>query len=301
MNEVINNIIKSNKDIFEKNIKIEKINIGFTNTIYSVDDKYIVKICSDYKNEVNFKNEIDFYNKNKYNDLIPKLFYYDISKNNIPYYYEIIEKINGVSLYSVWHTFSEEQRENIIHQLCNIMKSIHLNKGKKYNWCNSIKMKYNTLFKTIKTLNIFDSEEENKLKEAYLKFDKYLESNDFVLIHNDLHFDNIFYDMGKIKIIDFERSMYAPRDFELDIIYRMIRKPWKFASEETEKYVKKEDYSNIMKYIEKYYEELIDIPNLYKRINIYDIVYYMEQLIDYPHLKELKDDILRSCNDLIKE
>ena len=56
------------------------------------------------------------------------------------------------------------------------------------------------------------------------------------IIHNDLHFDNIFYKDGKIKIIDFERSMYAPKDFELDILYRMIRKPWKFASEETEQY-----------------------------------------------------------------
>ena len=33
---------------------------------------------------------------------------------------------------------------------------------------------------------------------------------------------------GIIKIIDFERLMYALRDFELDILYRMIRKPWKF-------------------------------------------------------------------------
>ena len=41
---------------------------------------------------------------------------------------------------------------------------------------------------------------------------------------------------GIIKIIDFERLMYALRDFELDILYRMIRKPWKFASEETEQF-----------------------------------------------------------------
>ena len=41
---------------------------------------------------------------------------------------------------------------------------------------------------------------------------------------------------GIIKIIDFERLMYALRDFELDILYRMIRKTWKFASEETEQF-----------------------------------------------------------------
>lgn len=113
-----------------------------------------------------------------------------------------------------------------------------------------------------------------------------------VLIHNDLHFDNIFFNDGKIKLIDFERSMYAPRDFELDILYRMIRKPWKFASEETEQYTDLSDYSNIMSYIEKYYPELVNIPNLYKRLAIYDIVYFLKHLIQHPDIEELKNDVL---------
>ena len=42
----------------------------------------------------------------------------------------------------------------------------------------------------------------------YPSYQNYLKSNDFVLIHNDLHFDNIFFNDGKIKLIDFERSMF---------------------------------------------------------------------------------------------
>ncbi len=141
-------------------------------------------------------------------------------------------------------------------------------------------------------LNIFTEEELNLLNYAYSKFDKYLSSDDFVLVHNDLHFDNIFYSNGKIKIIDFERSLYAPRDFELDILYRMIRKPWKFASEETKQYTNSSHYSNIMVYIEKYYKELIDIPNLMQRLAIYDIVYFLRQLIKYPIIEELKNDVI---------
>ena len=79
----------------------------------------------------------------------------------------------------------------------------------------------------VNSLNIFSEEEKDLINKAYLKFDEYLDSDEFVLVHNDLHFDNIFYKDGKIKLIDFERSLYAPKDFELDIIYRMIRKPWK--------------------------------------------------------------------------
>ena len=59
----------------------------------------------------------------------------------------------------------------------------------------------------------------------------------------------------EFKVIDFERSMYAPKDFELHILYYMIRQPWKHANEECEKYTKVEDYKNIMGYIEKYYPE----------------------------------------------
>ena len=86
--------------------------------------------------------------------------------------------------------------------------------------------------------------------------------------------------------------MYAPRDFELDIFYRMIRKPWKFASEETEEYTDASQYLNIMSYVNKYYPELINTPNLYVRLGIYDMVYFLAQLVRHPELDELKNDVL---------
>lgn len=292
MHEIINKIVQQNQSLFGTNPKIDKINIGFTNTIYNINDLYIVKICTDVDNEKEFKKEIDFYNSNKNNNLIPKLYCSSINKKDVPYFYEIIEKIDGVSLYNVWHTFSEEQREDIIKQLCDAMKQIHSNIGEKYDWTKTMQEKFMPLYIQAKNLNIFNEEEQKLLDYAYSKFNKYLDSNDFVLIHNDLHFDNIFYNDGKIKLIDFERSMYAPRDFELDILYRMIRKPWKFASEETERYTDSSDYTNIMLYIEKYYPELVSNPNLHQRLAIYDMVYFLEQLVKHPELEELKNDVI---------
>ena len=292
MEKIINTILKQNTTLFGINPKVEKINVGFTNTIYNIDDSFIIKICTNSNNENEFQKEIDFYKTNIENTLIPKLYYSSTDKKDIPYFYEIIEKIDGVSLYNVWHTFNEEQREEIIKQLCIAIKRIHSNIGESYDWTKRIKEQFVSLYEKAKQLNIFSEEEQKLLDYTYTKFGNYLESNDFVLIHNDLHFDNIFFNDGKIKLIDFERSMYAPRDFELDILYRMIRKPWKFASEETEPYTNLSDYSKIMSYIEKYYPELINIPNLYKRLAIYDIVYFLEHLIQHPNIKELKDDVL---------
>ena len=210
-------------------------------------------------------------------------------------YYEILEKINGVSLYDVWHTFSEEKREDTVKQLCDAMKQFHSNKGQSYDWVKRISDLFITFYNKAKELNILTNEEQELLEKAYSKFSEYLQSDEFVLIHNDLHFDNIFYDNGKIKLIDFERSIYAPRDFELDILYRMIRKPWKFASEENEQYVKLEDYKNIMSYIEKYYPELIHIDNLYQRLAIYDIVYFLKQYVNSPQYDELKQDVINAA------
>ena len=107
MEGIIDKIIEQNKDIFGSINSVEKINVGFTNTIYIVNDKYVVKICSNLDNEKSFKKEIDFYNANKDNDLIPKLYYYNTNKEAVPYYYEIIEKIEGTSLYNVWYKLKE--------------------------------------------------------------------------------------------------------------------------------------------------------------------------------------------------
>ena len=299
MENIINNIITYNKDILGENPNVEKINVGFTNTIYDVNKKFIVKICTNINNEENFKKEIEFYKANKDNDLIPKLYYSSTDKEVVPYFYEIIEKIEGVTLYNVWHTFKEEQREDVIKQLCDAVKYIHSNKGENYNWVNELKNKFINLFNKAKEQNLFTLEEIDILKNSYNYFDQYLESNEFVLIHNDLHFDNIFINNGKIKIIDFERSIYAPRDFELDIIYRMIRKPWKFASEENEENTNEKDYSNIMTYIEKYYPELINIDNLYKRLAIYDMIYFLKQYVKHPEYEDLKEDVLVAANIVI--
>lgn len=290
MDEIVDTIIKKYKHLLGENPKVERIKIGFTNTIYVVDDSYIIKICTSSKNEENFKNEISFYEENAGIQFVPKLYAFSIDKNEIPYYYEILEKVDGISLYHVWHTLTEEEREEIIHQLCFIMKHIHSTKGNTYDWTKKIKEEFILFYDSCK--NLFTLEEQKLLDYAYSKFEKYLESTDFVLIHNDLHFDNIFICNGKIKLIDFERSMYAPKDFELDIFYRMVKCPWLFASEEVEEYTNSSDYANIPSYMKKYYPDLVSIPYLSQRLAIYDMIYYLRQLKDYPNLQRLKEDIL---------
>lgn len=298
MDRIIRKVIEKHNNLFEGKTNIEKTNAGFTNTIYIINNKYVLKICSNESNENAFKREIEFYNKNKENIIIPKLLCYDVTKEVVPYYFQIIEKIEGVSLYNVWHTILELERKNIIKQLCDAMKQSHKIKGNTYDWRDKIKSGFISYFQIGIDKNLFNAQEQYIINNSIKCFDKLLESNDFVLIHNDLHFDNILYNNGSIKLIDFERSMIAPRDFELDILYRMIRMPWKFASQETENFIKADDYTNIMGYIKEYYPKLLLVPNLHKRLAIYDMLYFVKQYIKHPEYEELKEPIMAGAKQL---
>lgn len=168
MQEIINKIVQVNSNLFGTNPIIEKINVGFTNTIYKINDSFIVKICTNNDNEKNFIKEIEFYKANEDNDLIPKLYYSSIDKQDIPYFYEIIEKVNGVSLYNVWHTFSEEQREDVIKQLCEAMKKMHNNASSTYDWIEDIKEQFSSLYTKAIELNIFNEEEQKLLNYGWV-------------------------------------------------------------------------------------------------------------------------------------
>lgn len=79
--------------------RVEKINIGFTNELYSIDDKYIIKICKNIENENNFRKESYFYKIFSGKIPVPKVFVYDENKDILKYNFLIIEKIDGDNLY----------------------------------------------------------------------------------------------------------------------------------------------------------------------------------------------------------
>lgn len=299
LNNVLHSILKQNQTLFESNPDIQKINVGFTNTIYKINDSYIVKICTNTENEKAFKREIDFYLSHKGNPYIPTLISYSTVKKDIQYMYEIIEKIEGVSLYNVWHTFNEEERETIIKKLVVILKSFHKQKGSSYDWSEYITHHVVRYFEEIKTKHILTPEELELVENAIRCFPSFLVSDKFVFIHNDLHFDNIFYKDGDIKIIDFERSMIAPIDKELDIFFRMVEMPWKYASEETEPFTNKKDYENIKGYIQKYYPELVSHPNLDVRLAIYDLREYLRNYPFYESEPDLKEKMINAAKFII--
>ena len=293
MDEYLKKIINDNARIFENVKNITKINVGFTNLVYSADDKYIIKICNNKENEVNFENEIKFYKSNIGNKYIPKMYSFYISTSAEDFSYEILEKANGKSLYFVWHKFDENKRKEVIKEVVNIMKSFHSVKGKSYNWSLYIKEKLERNFNKCFDLNLFSKSEKDLAEQILMSINDYLKSTYFRLVHADIHFDNIIYcNDGQIKIIDFERSLYAPIDYELDIFLRMCNSPLKYASIETEKLVKNEDYQNIEKYFKEFYPEIYDVNNFEIRHEIYNLEANLRLLPRFPEDGELKKTVV---------
>lgn len=142
------------------------------------------------------------------------------------------------------------------------------------------------------------------IKKSFDLYDYILNDNYYSLIHNDLHFDNIFLDKNnQIKIIDFNDSLVAPFDYDYRILFMCEEKPWKWANIEMDPYQKPEDYKNIKIYIKRYCDKLGKIKYLDERMYIYEILDDMRNLPKYK-LKEQVDNIVEKTKrilDMIKE
>ena len=290
-------IAQTNRDIFGDIVSIEEINAGFNNSIFCVNGKYIIKVCGDEAKESLFDVEANFYNSNQDNETIPTLYRYDKSKDVVPYVYEIIEKIDGKSVYYYWYKMDESQREELIRELVQALKNIHFKEYQTYDWSSSIKERVLTSFN--QTIDMFGEEERNIVLESIGRYDEILSDNKFCLIHNDLHFDNILLDdKHNIKLIDFNDSLVAPFDFDLRLLYMSVALPWKWANIEMDPFQKPEDYQNLFEYVKKYYTELNNIKYLDERMTIYWVLDDFELLPRFRN-NEGKERILMNCRKIL--
>ena len=70
-------IANKNRGLFGSIDFIEEINSGFRNTLFNINNKYIIKVCTNKEMEESFRIEYDFYVSNKDNPFIPKFYKYD--------------------------------------------------------------------------------------------------------------------------------------------------------------------------------------------------------------------------------
>ena len=117
---------------------------GFTNKVY-ITDQYVVKVIKDRKR---YDKECWFYENVSNNFTAPM-----IVNNSDEEPYIIFERINGISLYKIWHTMDDQERERIISRIAEIVRSIHHIDATAYNQVfhedtNWIKSLYSSITET---------------------------------------------------------------------------------------------------------------------------------------------------------
>ena len=259
--------------------KIQKATSGFTNLVYFVDDKFVIKMSQDDAIKKKLDKETLIY-QNIQLSCIPAF----IANGSVQdFQYLIIEKLKGKSLYSVWHKLSYDERKNCVNQIAKILRAFNKqdykflsDEYKDFDWANylgnELKAKSFALAKMGVDANEINDFISNDLPNLFGQ-------NIFGLVYNDAHFDNFIYDNGKLSLIDFDRVRVCPIDYEMLIFKTMCDNPSKFASEEDEDNIKDEDYLNIYQQFKVNYPEMFEDKNVEKRIAIYQFNYLIGQAI----------------------
>lgn len=285
-----------------------KINIGYTNKVYSVNDEYILKVCEDMKNEVNFAKEVFLYQFFKNKIPVPDVIIFDQSKTIYGKSYMIYKKIHGDNVYSIWHLITNQERRMIIQQLCSILRIINESSYKPFAKKFQLDSKLNWHDKVINQINhsLMVLERRKVISQKLIQSIQYfVETNHnclceqkITLVFWDAHFDNILVKNNTIVgVLDFERTDLSSLDFNLDIIKRMVDYPTKYMSEQFEKYAKKEDYVHLLTWFREFYPELFEFKDLHKRLDLYAIMHDLDTLIDWPNSKETKQMIAKVVKD----
>lgn len=281
---IIEKILALNNIVYKNIVKSQA---GFTNMVYFVDDKYVIKIVERDKKDEKLVKEINFY-KNIKLDFIPR---YIASGNVDGTTYLIIKKIKGCSLFHIWHKLSQVQREKVVVKIVKILKCFHKQNfqflQEKYilnDLQESMQKSFDINIEVLKNKG-FDTTLLQDFKETKLK--NIFKQQKPCLIYNDAHFDNFIYRKGKIYLIDFDRVKYCSVDNELLIILQMLDNPKKFANIQDEKYVDKKDYQFIYNQLKTLYSQLFDFKYINERLFIYQFMYQLGQAYEYDNNQEI--------------
>lgn len=284
---------------------VKRIEIGFTNEVYLVNDDFILKVCEDENNEEKFEREVFFYNLFRDKIPVPKIRVFDNTKKIYGKFFMIYPKIEGNNLYSRWHLLSNEERKKIIGQLCEILREINKSPYdefvKKFKLNSSVSWHDKILNQIQNSLN--EIEKKELLSSGFIQvIKKFVEANHHVLaeqrialVYWDAHFDNILIrDTQIVGIVDFEETELSSIDFVLDIVKRMVEYPKKYMSEEFEKFARKEDYAQLLNWFREFYPELFYFKDLDKRLDLYAVEHDLDTLLDWPNSNDVKQMIAKT-------
>lgn len=223
MKNRISNFIMINKNEisllflpFDKNITVldfSLIDNSMSNTGYVVTTtlgKYFLKLYSNTTDKV----EMAAYTFLQGKINVPKLYYYDDSKQKIPYSYAIIQYLDGINLKNYIH-MQKSYSSQIVYEIGKMLAILHRKKYKHDAWLDQNLIEENIIAKTDEhILQLLDDKAGGYLQsEIKSRLSYYVESNpllferinsESVLCHGDINYMNILIAYDRVWFIDLE-------------------------------------------------------------------------------------------------
>lgn len=229
-------------------------------------NNYVIKIYPEQK-EKYFFNEKYIYERMFGVEFIPKIIDSgEIFGNK----YIVITKIDAIPIFSVWSTYSEKQKEDVIKQVTDILKKINLLK------IESNIIEFKKYIENQFKVNFYacDLDENTKISilNYYNKvFDKIKNNEKAFLIYPDFHFSNFLVDRNNIVyVIDFEQLILAPLDYQLSSVCHMCDNPSIEAPSDLN--ADRTDYATIIEYFKENYSEIFH-KDWKDRVRLYNLIY----------------------------
>lgn len=281
--KIIRSVLKKNN--ISGNLEIKKYSSGQINSTYSVGNDLVIKIQKDL-DVLHHQPEIIKFCVAK-GAKVPQVIDCGIENGKE---YLLTTKLSGRKLAEDWHRFSAKQKESFIAQTAEQLKLFHSIGFASYSLIRPREFAdFKSAMRSFVDFDVlqgkeFDEITENNLqliKDYYQKNENLLtETGTAVLVHNDLHFENILYEGDNLTgIIDFDFARQAPKDYELWHLIDFFHTPFYFVEEKLEPIWKKYELKTDLKLFKKYYPELFADDRLFDRLRLYfidDIISHAE-------------------------
>lgn len=287
--------------------KVDEHFIGFNNKIIFVNDKYILKIVTNDKNEDNVRKE-ELLLKIFRNKLpIPEIIGSDFTKTIIPHSYLLLTRIEGINLYKVWAQLNNNERKTIVRKIIEYLRiindtdiSLFVNSGlfRKYaSWADFQNQEFANNVAILKERNILDAQTLCLAVKFWESNIHLLHVSKDLLTFWDVHFDNFLVHNNRlVGMLDFEGVDIMSIDYPLQVVRRLSTTPKEYASEEQEESIIDKDYTEIYGWFGTYYNEAFSFENIETRVDMYYLAYDLKILCDWPNAEDRKEKVRKFLN-----
>lgn len=206
----------------------------------------------------------------------------------------------GIPLSAAWPTLNREQRHTAIRQLGAILRALHETPipdsfdnpslaaaigpgGERRNAYHLTPEHYTILLDACLAAPGSDRDLIERCGGFIAERLELFADDRRVLVHCDLHFENLLWDEDRLTaVLDFEGARPAAADAELETLLRFAREPWLYQPPGSALIGVSTTLRDLPAWLAENYPALFEQRHLAARQSVYEALWWLVQLLNYP-------------------